>query len=385
MAKVGIDIGHGENTYESGGGKGVKVDGIVYEEHHFNSAVGQIVDKRLKELGFQTYMAQKPFSNDVYLGKRTSLYNSQDVDLIVSIHANAGVKSANGACIFSWTGNSRTAKFAKNWTKNFKEMVDGVDLHGNGTHISQKGSWTNFHIIREPKADSVLIEHGFMTNNNDFEYIFGDHKDEYIPQVAEAIVKTVCEHFGVTYKEAGQPVKVSQPNVDGKHKVQKGDTFYSIGRKYGVTVQDLQRANPKVNARALQIGSYIVIPEKEKPQTKPTPKKKPNMTTNSIVTYLNSIGVDSSYGNRAKLAVKYGIKGYRGTGQQNLLLLDRMRKGWKAPKGDQKTNSIVDYLVSIKVDSSFANRKKLAVKHGIKNYSGTEAQNLLLLKKIRGH
>ncbi|GIN71234.1 hypothetical protein J14TS2_17090 [Bacillus sp. J14TS2] len=54
------------------------------------------------------------------------------------------------------------------------------------------------------------------------------------------------------------------------------------------------------------------------------------------------------------------------------------------PKGDQKTNSIVDYLKSIKADSSFANRKKLATKHGIKNYSGTPAQNTQLLKKLRG-
>lgn len=54
------------------------------------------------------------------------------------------------------------------------------------------------------------------------------------------------------------------------------------------------------------------------------------------------------------------------------------------PKGDQKTNSIVDYLKSIEEDSSFANRKKLAAKHGIKNYSGTAGQNAQLLKKLRG-
>ncbi len=54
------------------------------------------------------------------------------------------------------------------------------------------------------------------------------------------------------------------------------------------------------------------------------------------------------------------------------------------PKGDQKTNSIVDYLKSIGESSSFANRKKLATKHGIKNYSGTASQNTQLLKKLRG-
>ncbi|MED4172381.1 N-acetylmuramoyl-L-alanine amidase [Halalkalibacterium halodurans] len=54
------------------------------------------------------------------------------------------------------------------------------------------------------------------------------------------------------------------------------------------------------------------------------------------------------------------------------------------PKGDMKTNSIVDYLKSIGIDSSFANRKKLAAKHGIKNYAGTASQNMQLLKKLRG-
>ncbi len=53
------------------------------------------------------------------------------------------------------------------------------------------------------------------------------------------------------------------------------------------------------------------------------------------------------------------------------------------PKGDEKTKSIVDYLKSIGESHSFANRKKLADKYGIKNYSGTAAQNTQLLKKLR--
>jgi len=48
-----------------------------------------------------------------------------------------------------------------------------------------------------------------------------------------------------------------------------------------------------------------------------------------------------------------------------------------------KGNSIVDYLKSIGVDSSFANRKRLAQKYGIKNYTGTATQNLQLLRIMR--
>lgn len=45
--------------------------------------------------------------------------------------------------------------------------------------------------------------------------------------------------------------------------------------------------------------------------------------------------------------------------------------------------SLVDYLNSKKIDSSFANRSKLATKHGIKNYTGTASQNEKLLSLIK--
>lgn len=47
-------------------------------------------------------------------------------------------------------------------------------------------------------------------------------------------------------------------------------------------------------------------------------------------------------------------------------------------------SSIVDYLKSIGQDSSFANRKKLAAANGISNYTGTASQNTQLLNKLRG-
>src|SRR5699024_1839436 len=49
----------------------------------------------------------------------------------------------------------------------------------------------------------------------------------------------------------------------------------------------------------------------------------------------------------------------------------------------KKYTSIVDYLKDNKIDSSFANRKKLATKHGIKNFTGTAAQNTRLLNALR--
>ena len=52
--------------------------------------------------------------------------------------------------------------------------------------------------------------------------------------------------------------------------------------------------------------------------------------------------------------------------------------------GTYTGTSIVDYLKSIGQDSSFANRKKLAAANGISNYTGTASQNTQLLNKLRG-
>jgi RHS repeat-associated protein len=50
-----------------------------------------------------------------------------------------------------------------------------------------------------------------------------------------------------------------------------------------------------------------------------------NYTGNSIVDYLNSRGMDTSFSNRGDLAEQYGIDGYRGTVDQNLTLLEKLR------------------------------------------------------------
>lgn len=53
------------------------------------------------------------------------------------------------------------------------------------------------------------------------------------------------------------------------------------------------------------------------------------------------------------------------------------------PKYTGKSVSIVDALKSLKIDSSFANRKKIASKNGIKAYSGTAKQNTQLLNLLK--
>ena len=53
------------------------------------------------------------------------------------------------------------------------------------------------------------------------------------------------------------------------------------------------------------------------------------------------------------------------------------------PKYTGNSTSIVEALSAVKVNSSYANRKKIAVANGITNYSGTMEQNAQLVKLLK--
>lgn len=118
----------------------------------------------------------------------------------------------------------------------------------------------------------------------------------------------------------------------------------------------------------------------------------PAFSSSSIVDGLKSIGVESSMGNRKKIAAANGISGYTGTAAQNEKLCSLARSGKLKKAGSPSSSgasgsgyykafsatSIVDGLKSIGIDSGFANRKKIAAANGISNYTGTAAQNTKL-------
>lgn len=82
--------------------------------------------------------------------------------------------------------------------------------------------------------------------------------------------------------------------------------------------------------------------------SKPKQAKKSN-TSGSIVDYLDSIKQDSSYKNREKLAKEYGIINYKGTEAQNIELLNLMKAGKKPV--EKATNNYVGRRLESKVNN----------------------------------
>lgn len=204
MAIIGIDIGHGTNTFPPD--KGVYKNGQAYPEHTFNSKVGQRLKEILEGNGHSIILGQQPFQKDVPLQTRTNLYDNKNVDLIVSIHADANNnKNAKGRYYFYWHDSKKGKKLAQSIRDEIK--AKGYSLRGNGLQPSRVGDWTNLHITRVPKVPSILGENGFMTNDQDFNLIFGSQQDQYVEDIAEAYANGIIKYLGGTPKKVTKSKK----------------------------------------------------------------------------------------------------------------------------------------------------------------------------------
>ena len=88
----------------------------------------------------------------------------------------------------------------------------------------------------------------------------------------------------------------------------------------------------------------------------------------SVIGFLDAKGIDSSFDNRKVIAADHGYPNYRGTYDENVGLLAKLHEAdLKTPLEEQ--TSIVNFLKARGLDSSPKNRRELAKKFGVANYS----------------
>lgn len=122
----------------------------------------------------------------------------------------------------------------------------------------------------------------------------------------------------------------------------KGYNYRLLETCFISNAEDVKKFNANIDTIAKGILECFGIPVSEKSTAKPSTSKpsatKPSTSTTnttyykkfnstSIVDGLKSIGVDSSFANRKKIANANGIKNYLGTASQNNTLLALAKKG----------------------------------------------------------
>ncbi len=182
-----IDAGHGGSDPGALG----KVNGeIVARESEINLAVALKVQEYLEEEGIKVVMTRDG-DDRISLGERCIISNEEEAHLFVSIHSNAmeaGNEHINGTMVFfGKTKDSekpwiKSQKLAKNILEKLCENLDTQNLDvQNGDQLA---------VIRGTVAPAVLIELGFITNDEDREKITSK---KYQKKAARAIADAILD------------------------------------------------------------------------------------------------------------------------------------------------------------------------------------------------
>lgn len=306
MAKVFIGVGHGGND------SGAVANG--FKEKDMTLKIADACRLYLENQGVNVKMSRYQDENDP-VTEEVNECNAFDPNLAVDVHINAG--GGDGFEIYH-TVNGGTGKTL---AQNIEAEVKALGQNSRGVKTRKNSSGSDYYaFIRNTKCPAVIAELGFIDNLTDLQAFDEDHE---LKAFGEAYAKGILKALGI-----------------------------SLGTNTGTNTN---------------VGTSSSV-----------------YTGNSIVDYLKSIGKDSSYAARKQYAAQYGISNYSGTAEQNTALLNAMRGNGGTGANSSSyypafnSGSIVDGLKSIGVDSSYANRKKIAIANGISNYSGTAAQNTQL-------
>lgn len=190
MLAVIIDAGHG-------GGDPGKVGMISYEDE-INLAIAKKLEEKLQLRGFRVIMTRDSEEGLIEAGqgwkKKTDMQMRRDIidasnaDIFISIHQNAHANSVNrGAQVFYNGANEENRVLAEI----MQRSVAAVSVVPNRRVCVDE---REFMVLRGNSMPSCLIECGFMSNHAEEELL---NTQEYQDKLAQAILESVCEYFGI--------------------------------------------------------------------------------------------------------------------------------------------------------------------------------------------
>ena len=232
-----IDAGHG------GIDSGAVGNNLL--EKDLNLKAAQYLYNRLKELGIPAKLVR---DNDEYLPKEErvrrikNLYNNSPNTILISNHMNAG--NGEGAeIVYSLKNTPDLANLILNNIKDQGQKVRKTYQR----RLPENPNLDYYYILRETgNTTPLLIEYGFIDNINDSNRLKNNLED-YV----EGVVKALAEYLNYPYT----------PRVLEYYTVTRGDTLYSISRRFNVPINKIIEIN-NLKSDILSIGQIIYLNEK---------------------------------------------------------------------------------------------------------------------------
>ncbi len=252
--------------------------------------------------------------------------NAHTVDLDVSIHLNAGRGDIEGdgkiGGVEVWGYNNGTKDVG---TRICAEIAAALGITNRGFKTNQ-----GYYVLKHTKAQALIVECCFV-----------DDKDDANRWNAEKCAQAIVKGITGSVATAQTPQPVSHKYSVGQT-VEYGTSYpaptlpcgiqYATGGSGHGTITAIVSGQAKYK---LDNGLYVNDGDIRRLYTAPAPAPQPQISyypkytgnSVSIVDGLQAVRVNSSYANRERIAVKNGITGYRGSVDQNNKLLSLLKSG----------------------------------------------------------
>jgi N-acetylmuramoyl-L-alanine amidase len=203
---VSSSAGHGYDTNGKETPPLPQRNGQRMKEKEFNEAVQDYLAEELKRCGIK-HVDVDHDKIDVPLETRAKRVNESGAHLHVEIHANAfdGILNdkAGGIETLYYETSALSKKVAQ---VVHHHVMQGTKMKDRGL---KPGAW--LYMIKNVKPVSILVELGFMDNQDDVKRLLSD---EYRRECAVELAKAICEIFGKTYVPKPTP-SPTKPTSEG--------------------------------------------------------------------------------------------------------------------------------------------------------------------------
>ena len=233
--KVAIDAGHG------GSDNGFTGNGLVEKE--YSLLISNYIKDRLDALGIPNVITRntdRTLSDAERVSIIESAFGNDSNVIVLSNHLNKGGE-VGAEVVYSLRNNDRLASLVADRLESAGAFVNKYyQLRDPGNTATDY-----YPIIKNtPNYQSILVLYGYVDNADDAGRIRNNYLD-----YAEAVVRAIAEYTGTNYVPVGENYYV----------VQKGDSLWKIANQFGISVNELKTAN-NLTSNLLDIGQVLFIP-----------------------------------------------------------------------------------------------------------------------------
>jgi len=211
MATVVLDAGHG--GYDFGA-----INGQRFEKND-NLRMALAVGQLLRGCGVNVVYTR---NTDVFIPllERSQISNAAGADLFVALHRNASTNpGAHGVENWVYSSPSEKAVAAANLVLN--RLVSA------GVQRNRGIAYGNFSVLRHTAAPAMLLENGFITNEED-NRLFDTRFDAY----ANAIASGILSALGITCPSV-KPPQPPPPPPSPEYTANVRNTQSTLNSRYG--------------------------------------------------------------------------------------------------------------------------------------------------------